>query len=57
MSVGDVVPAKHCVQALHNVDAHLTSQDAGLVKQNSGQLDSVEEVVGSCVGKNEGLVD
>ena len=43
--VGEFV-SEHCVQALHRTDAHLTSQDAGLVKQNSGQLESVEVVVG-----------
>ena len=49
-----LMTSQHCVQALHRTDAHLTSQDAGLVKQNSGQLESVEVVVGSFVGMKVG---
>ena len=50
----------HSVQVLHRTEAHLISQEVGLVKQNSGQLESVDDSVGSPVGsevgESEGLV-
>ena len=44
----------HSVQVLHRTEAHLISQEVGLVKQNSGQLESVDDAVGSPVGSEVG---